>query len=132
MQRINMELITQASRRLATGVCTNIYTAVCGGRRRHESGEKLIIHGEGDKTLDSRGEKETATYDTFSKRDALAQIDNKAPEQINAEPEWVKRLGMTDPLGNTHDEVFYSEDEDNDDTFQSEEHTINLGPALST
>ena len=78
MPRIVMELITQAPRRLATGICTNIYTAVCGGRRRHESGEKLIIHGEGDKTLDSRGKKETATYDTFGKHAALAQVDSKA------------------------------------------------------
>ena len=95
MPHIVMDLITQASRRLASGVCTNIYTAVCGGRRRHESGEKLIIHGEGGKTLESREEKETATYDTFSRRDALAKTDRKAPEQIDTEPEWVKRHSET-------------------------------------
>ena len=138
-----MDLITQASRRLASGVCTNIYTAVCGGRRRHESGEKLIIHAEGGQTLESRDEKETATYDTFSRHNALKNIDPRSRPVYEWKNDTASNRACTVPFNRKTiqpiighalyhpeqidtepewtDEVFHSEEEEDDDTSQSEE-----------
>ena len=55
-----MDLLTQVSRRLATGICTNLHTAVCVGRRRHESGEGRTSRDEEDEKSHS-GLKRRAT-----------------------------------------------------------------------
>ena len=96
-----MDFMKQVSRRLATGICTNLYTAVCVGRRRHESGERGT-------PLDEKGEE---LHSGLRRRATLHY----------AEPVWTKRPETAGPARKGYDEIFYSDGEDDGHASQSEE-----------
>ena len=58
---------------------------------------------------------------TLCRHTVHTQFADRAYKEVDAEPEWSRRLCMTDHIENIHDEIFQSEDEDDEDIFQSEE-----------
>ena len=121
MPRNVMDFLIQTSRRLATEIYTNISGAACWKERKYETGDKIILHNEKDRTANGQDEKETATPITRCRHTVYTQVADRAYEKADAEPDWSRRLCMTDHAGDIRDEIFHSEEEDDEDIFQSEE-----------
>ena len=121
MPRSVMDFWIQTSRRLATEICTNISGAACWKERKYDTGDKITPHNERGRTANNQGKKETTTSVTHCRHTVYTQGAARAYEEGDAEPEWSRRLCMIDHIKSMHNEIFHSEDEDDEDIFQSEE-----------
>ena len=115
MARSVMNILTQTSRRLISKIIVNVGDTICCKRWKNKINRCLPQVDEIEKVLDCQDENEKATDSFTPESVAAVLIADGTLRKPTTEPDWMKSFYKVDDAEEIHDEIFQSDDEDDED-----------------